>query len=175
MLTRLTGANLSDDDVKKLMQQVPIDCLCVCAFFLIFAALAQIDTDANKVITFDEFFTWLSSSSIDKTSLLERVRRNVDNYSRKRWLDQLLEGSPLSAERREARRRARIREMFEHFDTSKNGSLDLVELRELARHLGEPMGDDEARVVMRHIDTNGDGTIDFDEVRCCLSLHFFCR
>ena len=77
----------------------------------------------------------------------------------------MLAGSALSAERREARRRARIREMFEHFDTNKSGSLDVVELRELARHLGEPMGDAEASVVLRHIDTNGDGTIDFEEVR----------
>jgi Ca2+-binding EF-hand superfamily protein len=38
MLTRLTGANLSDDDVARLM--------------------VTVDTDHNGVITFDEFYVW---------------------------------------------------------------------------------------------------------------------
>ena len=71
LLTRLTGSNLSDADVAALMR--------------------QIDTDNNNVITFDEFYIWLTTHTDERHTVLHQVRRNVDNFARKKWLDKVSE------------------------------------------------------------------------------------
>ena len=56
-----------------------------------------------------------------------------------------------------------IRESFSLYDRDGNGSISLLELREVLRNLGEKVTDDEINQIIRMADQDGDGEIDYDE------------
>lgn len=56
-----------------------------------------------------------------------------------------------------------IRDSFELYDRDGNGSISLIELREVLRNLGEQVTDDEINQIIRIADQDGDGEIDYDE------------
>ena len=56
-----------------------------------------------------------------------------------------------------------IREIFSHYDSDENGTIDLSEFDALLRALGADLTDEETEEGMRAVDANGNGRIDFDE------------
>ena len=55
------------------------------------------------------------------------------------------------------------RASFDMYDRDGNGSISLLELREVLRNLGEKVTDDEINQIVRLADQDGDGEIDYDE------------
>jgi Ca2+-binding EF-hand superfamily protein len=137
------GANLSDAEVAELMK--------------------AIDTDGDGVITFDEFYVWFVGRSADRSAIVDRLAKNVREYSKKRWRSKVYKDTALDPERATAKRRNRARDLFDRFDADKNGHLDLVELGQLCAALGSPLSDAELRRVLECIDTDHNGTIEFEE------------
>ena len=58
-----------------------------------------------------------------------------------------------------------LRAAFEVFDTDKNGRIDLKELRNLLKTLGEDVTDDQVTEMMTVADLDNNGTIDFEEFK----------
>ena len=56
-----------------------------------------------------------------------------------------------------------IRDSFAMYDKDGNGSISLVELREVLRNLGEKVTNDEINQIIQIADTDGDGEIDYKE------------
>ena len=56
-----------------------------------------------------------------------------------------------------------IRDSFALYDRDGNGSISLIELREVLRNIGEKVTDDEINQIIRIADQDGDGEIDYDE------------
>ncbi|KAJ5078494.1 alpha-actinin sarcomeric-like protein [Anaeramoeba ignava] len=56
-----------------------------------------------------------------------------------------------------------FREVFDHFDKNKSGSLDKLEFSGCLKSLGEDMSDEELDKVFQQIDTDKSGKIEFDE------------
>jgi serine/threonine protein kinase len=59
--------------------------------------------------------------------------------------------------------KARVRKIFDLFDTDQNGFLDATEFQELAYALGETISKEEAQRYVNELDTNKDGQVSFDE------------
>jgi Ca2+-binding EF-hand superfamily protein len=58
-----------------------------------------------------------------------------------------------------------IRQAFEICDADHNGFIDLDELKEVLKALGEAATDQQAKDLMKEIDIDGNGLISFDEFR----------
>jgi calmodulin len=56
-----------------------------------------------------------------------------------------------------------IRDIFNHFDKDKNGTIDAEELAALLEALGADMSDEEMAIGLSVVDADGNGTIEFDE------------
>ena len=54
-----------------------------------------------------------------------------------------------------------IRDSFAMYDKDGNGSISLVELREVLRSMGEKVTNDEINQIIQIADTDGDGEIDY--------------
>eukprot|EP00007_Cunea_sp_BSH-02190019_P008298 CAMPEP_0174238172 /NCGR_PEP_ID=MMETSP0417-20130205/10387_1 /TAXON_ID=242541 /ORGANISM="Mayorella sp, Strain BSH-02190019" /LENGTH=742 /DNA_ID=CAMNT_0015316989 /DNA_START=1 /DNA_END=2229 /DNA_ORIENTATION=- len=59
--------------------------------------------------------------------------------------------------------RARVRKIFDMFDTDRNETLDIQEFQELAFAVGETLTNEQTKEVVNKLDENGDGVISFDE------------
>ncbi|KAJ8322276.1 hypothetical protein KUTeg_000747 [Tegillarca granosa] len=55
-----------------------------------------------------------------------------------------------------------LREAFRKFDRNKSGGLDINQLKQALKQLGEPMNDREIQTFLKLGDTNGNGEIDVD-------------
>ncbi len=58
---------------------------------------------------------------------------------------------------------AEIREIFDHYDENKNGSIESSEFATLLNALGADMSDSEVATGLRALDDDGNGTIEFEE------------
>jgi Ca2+-binding EF-hand superfamily protein len=58
-----------------------------------------------------------------------------------------------------------IHQAFLICDTDGNGCIDLQELKEVLKVLGEEGTEQQAKDLMKDIDTDGNGTISFDEFK----------
>ena len=56
-----------------------------------------------------------------------------------------------------------IKKAFALFDDDQTGTINVRNLRRVARELGEQLGDEELQAMIDEFDKNGDGTIDLDE------------
>merc|ERR1711907_467785 len=62
-----------------------------------------------------------------------------------------------------------FREQFEAFDTDGSGSIDVEELGNIMRSLGEDLSKKQLRVLIKEIDTDGNGTIEWEEYLIAMS------
>ena len=58
---------------------------------------------------------------------------------------------------------AKAKEQFEHFDTDKNGQIDLMEFRKLANAMGLGLESADAEKCFDGIDVDENGLVDFEE------------
>tara|TARA_R110002096_G_scaffold350395_2_gene543531 strand:- start:118464 stop:118667 length:204 start_codon:yes stop_codon:yes gene_type:complete len=58
---------------------------------------------------------------------------------------------------------AELREIFEHYDKDKSGSIESSELTTLLNALDAGMSEAEIATGLRALDEDGNGTIEFDE------------
>ncbi len=56
-----------------------------------------------------------------------------------------------------------FKKMFDMFDTDHSGAIGFFEMKNLTKHLGVEMSDDELRRSMMQIDENGNGDLEFQE------------
>jgi len=56
-----------------------------------------------------------------------------------------------------------LRKVFDSFDKDKNGSIDIGEIKALAKELGHEITDSDVQKIFSEIDTNKDGKISFEE------------
>jgi len=57
----------------------------------------------------------------------------------------------------------RLQSVFDYFDADGNGSIDVNELRQIIRGLGNNPTEDELNQIISDVDNNGDGVISFAE------------
>ena len=62
-----------------------------------------------------------------------------------------------------------LKAAFDVFDTDKNGRIDLMELKNLLRTLGEEVTDEQLHEMMATADLDKNGTIDFEEFKIFMS------
>lgn len=55
--------------------------------------------------------------------------------------------------------------IFNNFDKDKSGTIELSELKMVAKELGEEIPEDELQTIMGKLDINGDGKISFEEFK----------
>lgn len=55
--------------------------------------------------------------------------------------------------------------IFTNFDKDKSGTIELSELKMVAKELGEEIPEDELQTIMGKLDINGDGKISFEEFK----------
>lgn len=55
--------------------------------------------------------------------------------------------------------------IFNNFDKDKSGTIELSELKMVAKELGEEIPEDELQIIMGKLDINGDGKISFEEFK----------
>ena len=67
-------------------------------------------------------------------------------------------GNPLTDDEQ-----AEIREIFDHYDADKNGTIERSEFAALLAALDADMSEDEIATGMKALDDNHNGRIDFDE------------
>jgi Ca2+-binding EF-hand superfamily protein len=60
-------------------------------------------------------------------------------------------------------RKVQMREVFDMFDESGDGEVDMTEMSGLMSSIGVEFSDDDKKLLMRDFDKSGDGTISFDE------------
>lgn len=63
----------------------------------------------------------------------------------------------------ESKKKKRIRQVFEQFDTDGNGHIDLSEFSNLCKRLGEDMTEEQIKQTLDQIDTDRNGTLEFEE------------
>lgn len=63
----------------------------------------------------------------------------------------------------ELERKVQMREVFEMFDESGDGEVDMDEMSELMSAVGMNFSDDDKKLLMKNFDKSGDGQISFDE------------
>lgn len=56
-----------------------------------------------------------------------------------------------------------VKKAFERFDKDNSGAIDLKELSDLSRELGQTLTTSQAKEAFKDLDLNNDGTIDFEE------------
>jgi Ca2+-binding EF-hand superfamily protein len=56
-----------------------------------------------------------------------------------------------------------FRKMFGMFDTDHSGAIGFFEMKNLARHLGVQISDEQLRISIERVDDNGNGELEFDE------------
>lgn len=68
---------------------------------------------------------------------------------------------------------ARLRDVFDHFDSDGNGTLDGNELGRFLRRLMPEVGGEDVRYFMTMLDLDGDGTLTYEElfegIRSCMT------
>ena len=100
----------------------------------------ELDVNQDGCIQFEEF-------------IASMVRRNS------------LPNNSNSSESKSKEENDNLRAAFDVFDTDKNGRIDLKELRNLLKTLGEDVTDEQVHEMMTVADLDNNGTIDFEEFK----------
>lgn len=58
---------------------------------------------------------------------------------------------------------AATKDAFDYFDTSKDGQINLAELKAATRNLGQKLSNDDIKRMLAAADKNGDGVVNFEE------------
>jgi len=99
--------------------------------------IRNVDVDGNGTIEFEEFLEMMTSRLNSQLAASEEVRRQSED--------------------------AEARQAFAVFDRDGDGLIDLNELRQTMRDLGEELSDADLQAMMIAADTNRDGKVDFQE------------
>lgn len=57
----------------------------------------------------------------------------------------------------------KYKQLFDKFDVDKGGTIDLRELKDMLKSVGQDLNEDELKEIIEDFDEDGSGEIDFEE------------
>ena len=121
-------------------------------------SMDAIDENGNGDLEFEEFLAWLRNAGEqgDQFAILKsRIRAQGTR--------------PLSNEQIK-----QLHEVFEHFDADHSGAIDMDELGNVFRAMGQELSEAELKALIRQVDDDGSGEIEFDEFLLLMCSNFGC-
>lgn len=119
-------------------------------------SMNAIDENGNGDLEFDEFVLWLAQAS-DRGDAFAVLKSKIRAQGTR----------PLSNAQIE-----RLHDVFKHFDTDGSGSIDVDELGEVFRAMGQDLSKDELDALMRQADDDGSGEMEFEEFLLLMCSNF---
>lgn len=126
----------------------------------------DIEMKGRKLLKDMDFLHRKAEARLTEERLTEHIKRKLDELGRtRRGLEQLkagpIKGSTLRA--LQTVHKQMLRELFDDMDEDGGGSLDMDEIRSLARSLGSRLSQKELDAAMAEMDEDGGGSADFHE------------